>query len=193
MMTLTGARDYAREGVLMNSVDTGWVTDMSPGGVGASAALHETFVGPPLDDDDGAARVLDPVFRYEPCRVTLHHTIAHLATPHHSTLYHTIAHHTTPYHTTSRHTTLHHTARGGEGRDDGRRLFAVAALFTCLLCSIIPLTDLLLALCPLFVCTSTRIVLRCAALRPVAASHVNHHGREAHHGHFYKDYLRASW
>ena len=63
MMTLTGARDYAREGILMNSVDTGWVTDMAPGGVGATAALHETFVGPPLDDEDGAARVLDPVFR----------------------------------------------------------------------------------------------------------------------------------
>jgi len=48
----------------MNSVDTGWVTDMSPGGVGKQAKKHETFVGPPLDDRDGAARVLDPVFSH---------------------------------------------------------------------------------------------------------------------------------
>jgi hypothetical protein len=32
---------------------SGWVTDMSPGGVGASAKIHENFIGPPLDDDDG--------------------------------------------------------------------------------------------------------------------------------------------
>jgi hypothetical protein len=37
---------------------------MSPGGLGATAAKHETFVGPPLDDEDGAARVLDPVFSH---------------------------------------------------------------------------------------------------------------------------------
>ena len=41
---------------------TGWVTDMAPGGVGARAATHETHVGPPLDEADGAARVLDPIF-----------------------------------------------------------------------------------------------------------------------------------
>ena len=51
MLTLTAARGLAREGILMNSVDTGWVTDMAPGGVGATAAAHETFVGPPLDDE----------------------------------------------------------------------------------------------------------------------------------------------
>ena len=33
-------------------VDTGWVTDMAPGGVGAVAASHETWVGPPLDEED---------------------------------------------------------------------------------------------------------------------------------------------
>lgn len=37
---------------------------MAPGGVGAASLAHETFVGPPLDDEDGAARVLDPVFSY---------------------------------------------------------------------------------------------------------------------------------
>ena len=35
----------------MNAVDTGWVTDMAPGGLGAAARAHETFVGPPLDDE----------------------------------------------------------------------------------------------------------------------------------------------
>jgi NAD(P)-dependent dehydrogenase (short-subunit alcohol dehydrogenase family) len=62
MMTLTSARDYARSGILMNAVDTGWITDMAPLGAGASARVHEAFVGPPLDEVDGAARILDPLF-----------------------------------------------------------------------------------------------------------------------------------
>ena len=64
MMTLTSAREYARCGVLMNSVDTGWITDMAPGNVGNASRASETFVGPPLDEVDGAARVLDPVFSH---------------------------------------------------------------------------------------------------------------------------------
>ena len=51
MLTLTAARDCRRARVLMNAVDTGWVTDMAPGGLGAAARAHETFVGPPLDDE----------------------------------------------------------------------------------------------------------------------------------------------
>ena len=51
MLTLTAARDCRRTRVLMNAVDTGWVTDMAPGGLGAAARAHETFVGPPLDDE----------------------------------------------------------------------------------------------------------------------------------------------
>ena len=62
MLTLTASRAYASDGILMNSVDTGWVTDMAPKGLGAQAKIHETFIGPPLDDLDGASRVLDPVF-----------------------------------------------------------------------------------------------------------------------------------
>ena len=62
MMTCTAAGGYCQQGILMNAVDTGWVTDMAPGGVGARAATHETHVGPPLDEADGAARVLDPIF-----------------------------------------------------------------------------------------------------------------------------------
>ena len=54
MLTLTAARDCRRARVLMNAVDTGWVTDMAPGGLGAAARAHETFVGPPLDDEVSA-------------------------------------------------------------------------------------------------------------------------------------------
>ena len=31
---------------------------------GAKAQMHETHVAPPLDEDDGASRVLDPIFRH---------------------------------------------------------------------------------------------------------------------------------
>ena len=64
MMTCTAAGGYCQQGILMNAVDTGWVTDMAPGGVGARAATHETHIGPPLDETDGAARVLDPLFMH---------------------------------------------------------------------------------------------------------------------------------
>ncbi len=40
----------------------GWITDMAPLGAGASSRVHESFIGPPLDEVDGASRVLDPVF-----------------------------------------------------------------------------------------------------------------------------------
>ena len=65
MLTFTSAASYYQQyGVLMNSVDTGWVTDMAPGGVGVLSSRHVTHVGPPLDEEDGAARVLDPVFSH---------------------------------------------------------------------------------------------------------------------------------
>jgi NAD(P)-dependent dehydrogenase (short-subunit alcohol dehydrogenase family) len=61
MMTLTSAPDYARDGILMNAVDTGWVTDEDPA---QHAARKREDLGfqPPLDIVDGAARVLDPIF-----------------------------------------------------------------------------------------------------------------------------------
>ncbi len=61
MMTLTSAPDYARDGILMNAVDTGWVTDEDPA---QHAARKKDDLGfqPPLDIVDGAARVVDPVF-----------------------------------------------------------------------------------------------------------------------------------
>ncbi|CAL1157150.1 unnamed protein product [Cladocopium goreaui] len=64
MMTHTACKDMFRRRILMNCVDTGWVTDMAPDGVGTVAATHETWIGPPLDEEDGAARVLDPLFSH---------------------------------------------------------------------------------------------------------------------------------
>jgi len=64
MLTHTSAGTMFQRRILMNCVDTGWVTDMAPGGVGATAATHSTWVAPPLDEDDGAARVLDPIFSH---------------------------------------------------------------------------------------------------------------------------------
>ncbi|GMU63056.1 MAG: oxidoreductase [Myxococcaceae bacterium] len=61
MMTLTSAPDYAKDGIWMNAVDTGWVTDEDPA---QHAARKKDDLGfqPPLDIVDGAARVVDPVF-----------------------------------------------------------------------------------------------------------------------------------
>mmetsp|Transcript_76307 Transcript_76307/g.247510 ORF Transcript_76307/g.247510 Transcript_76307/m.247510 type:complete len:575 (+) Transcript_76307:117-1841(+) len=64
MLTHTSAKDMFQRRILMNCVDTGWVTDMAPGGVGAVAAAKATWVAPPLDEEDGAARVLDPLFSH---------------------------------------------------------------------------------------------------------------------------------
>jgi NAD(P)-dependent dehydrogenase (short-subunit alcohol dehydrogenase family) len=61
MMTLTAARDYVKDGIHVNAVDTGWVTDEDPA-VHAQRKREELDFQPPLDIVDGAARVLDPVF-----------------------------------------------------------------------------------------------------------------------------------
>ena len=61
MMTLTSAPDYARSGIYMNAVDTGWVTDEDPA-AHAERKTREFDFQPPLDIVDGAARIIDPVF-----------------------------------------------------------------------------------------------------------------------------------
>ncbi len=61
MMTLTSARDYAKSGIFMNAVDTGWVTDEDPVGFATRKQRDHDFQ-PPLDIVDGAARVCDPFF-----------------------------------------------------------------------------------------------------------------------------------
>jgi NAD(P)-dependent dehydrogenase (short-subunit alcohol dehydrogenase family) len=61
MMTLTAARDYVKDGIHMNAVDTGWVTDEDPA-LHAERKKQELDFQPPLDVVDGAARVCDPFF-----------------------------------------------------------------------------------------------------------------------------------
>ncbi len=61
MMTLTSAPDYARDGIFMNAVDTGWVTDEDPVVLSQRKQERHDFQ-PPLDIVDGAARVCDPFF-----------------------------------------------------------------------------------------------------------------------------------
>jgi NAD(P)-dependent dehydrogenase (short-subunit alcohol dehydrogenase family) len=61
MLTLTSAPDYARDGIFMNAVDTGWVTDEDPA-LHAARKKDELDFQPPLDVVDGAARILDPLF-----------------------------------------------------------------------------------------------------------------------------------
>jgi NAD(P)-dependent dehydrogenase (short-subunit alcohol dehydrogenase family) len=60
MMTRTAAADYHGDGIHMNSVDTGWVTDEDPAELAARRTAEHRF-HPPLDIVDGAARILDPI------------------------------------------------------------------------------------------------------------------------------------
>ena len=60
MMTRTSAADYHGDGIHMNSVDTGWVTDEDPVAIAARKVIEERF-HPPLDIVDGAARIVDPI------------------------------------------------------------------------------------------------------------------------------------
>ena len=60
MMTRTSAADYQSDGIHMNSVDTGWVTDEDPMDVAARKVVEHRF-HPPLDAVDGAARIVDPI------------------------------------------------------------------------------------------------------------------------------------
>ncbi len=60
MMTRTSATDYHNDGIHMNSVDTGWVTDEDPAELAAKKVREERF-HPPLDIVDGAARIVDPI------------------------------------------------------------------------------------------------------------------------------------
>jgi NAD(P)-dependent dehydrogenase (short-subunit alcohol dehydrogenase family) len=61
MLTRTSASDYIRDGIHMNSVDTGWVTDEDPIEL-ATRKTQEHGFHPPLDIVDGAARICDPIF-----------------------------------------------------------------------------------------------------------------------------------
>ncbi len=60
MMTRTSAADYFQDGIHMNSVDTGWITDEDPAEIAARKTAEQRF-HPPLDILDGGARIVDPI------------------------------------------------------------------------------------------------------------------------------------
>jgi NAD(P)-dependent dehydrogenase (short-subunit alcohol dehydrogenase family) len=60
MMTRTSAPDYVKDGIHMNAVDTGWITDEDP--LVHAARKAQLGFSPPLDIIDGAARIVDPIF-----------------------------------------------------------------------------------------------------------------------------------
>ena len=62
MMTRTSAVDYIKDGIHMNSVDTGWVSDEDPAQIALRKTKEHGF-HPPLDIVDGAARIVDPIFQ----------------------------------------------------------------------------------------------------------------------------------
>ncbi len=60
MMTRTSGEDYAKDGIYMNSVDTGWVTDENP--TPKRTHIQDTHgFFPPLDIIDGMARIYHPI------------------------------------------------------------------------------------------------------------------------------------
>jgi len=64
MLTRTSAREmFETDGILMTSVDTGWITDERPHPT--KVRLAEEGFHAPLDLVDGAARVYDPIVRGE--------------------------------------------------------------------------------------------------------------------------------
>ena len=63
MLTRTSAAELFTDGILMTSVDTGWITDERPHPT--KVRLAEEGFHAPLDLVDGAARVYDPIVRGE--------------------------------------------------------------------------------------------------------------------------------
>jgi NAD(P)-dependent dehydrogenase (short-subunit alcohol dehydrogenase family) len=63
MLTRTSAYELRSDGILMTSVDTGWITDERP--LPTRERLAESGFHAPLDLVDGAARVYDPIVRGE--------------------------------------------------------------------------------------------------------------------------------
>jgi NAD(P)-dependent dehydrogenase (short-subunit alcohol dehydrogenase family) len=63
MLTRTSAEEMLTDGILMSSVDTGWITDERPHPT--KMRLAEEGFRAPLDLVDGAARVYDPIVRGE--------------------------------------------------------------------------------------------------------------------------------
>jgi len=60
MLTRTSAQDYAKDRIYMNSVDTGWINDENPHAT-AKRIFSENNFQTPIDEEDAAARILDPI------------------------------------------------------------------------------------------------------------------------------------
>ncbi|CAF0763807.1 unnamed protein product [Adineta ricciae] len=60
MMTRTSAMDYQKSNIYMVSVDTGWINDEDPPEKAMKKLLKHNFQTP-LDEEDAAARILDPI------------------------------------------------------------------------------------------------------------------------------------
>ena len=61
MMTRTSAAHYKDYNILMNSVDTGWITNEKPNPENLNELNRKTLMA--IDETDGAMRVLDPIIR----------------------------------------------------------------------------------------------------------------------------------
>ena len=62
MLVRTSAQEWARDGIYMNAVDTGWVTDERPYPEAMRMRQTQHFYTP-LDVVDGMARLIDPIAR----------------------------------------------------------------------------------------------------------------------------------
>ena len=60
MLVRTSAKDLVQDGIYLNAVDTGWVTDEDPAQI-AARKIEEHAFSPPLDIVDGAARIVAPI------------------------------------------------------------------------------------------------------------------------------------
>jgi NAD(P)-dependent dehydrogenase (short-subunit alcohol dehydrogenase family) len=60
MMTRTSSNDYKKSNIYMISIDTGWINDEKPLEKAFKTMIQQDFQTP-LDEEDAAARVLDPI------------------------------------------------------------------------------------------------------------------------------------
>lgn len=61
MMTKTCGKDFVKDNIYMTSVDTGWVSNEYSTKKAEESYIRFNFI-PPLDEIDGASRILDPIF-----------------------------------------------------------------------------------------------------------------------------------
>jgi NAD(P)-dependent dehydrogenase (short-subunit alcohol dehydrogenase family) len=61
MMTNTCGKEFTKDNIYMTSVDTGWISNEYPTEIAEKIYARSNFI-PPLDEIDGASRILDPIF-----------------------------------------------------------------------------------------------------------------------------------